>query len=167
MLSESRSGKGWFSGPIQGIRHIPRGEEPLNRLLDEMSPLHVAVRYDGELDSDKVIVYLDEVGALHRRRLEGKILKLVDETPAIWIASAISDPHPRPAFFRLVKKEQARWCKTASESIKNKVRRKVSTWISPAVVYGDIDRYHDRALCFTGILFINGKMIPHHNWPKY
>ena len=55
-----------------------------------------ALRYDGELDSDKVIVYLDEVGALHRRRLEGKVLKLVDETPAIWIASAITVRSKKP-----------------------------------------------------------------------
>jgi hypothetical protein len=49
-----------------------------------------ALTYDGGLDSDKAIVYLDEVGALRRRRLEGKVLKLADETPAIWIASAIT-----------------------------------------------------------------------------
>ncbi len=49
-----------------------------------------ALQYDGGLDSDKVIIHLDEAGALRRRRLEDKILTLVDETPAIWIASAIT-----------------------------------------------------------------------------
>lgn len=43
----------------------------------------------GKLDGD-VIVYLDEVAALRRRGLEGRLLKLVDETKAIWIASAIT-----------------------------------------------------------------------------
>ena len=46
--------------------------------------------YEGKLEGDKVIVYLDEIAALRRRRLEGMLLKLIDETPAIWIASAIS-----------------------------------------------------------------------------
>lgn len=46
--------------------------------------------HEGKLEGDKVIVYLDEIAALHRRRLEGILLKLIDETPAIWIASAIS-----------------------------------------------------------------------------
>ena len=105
----------------------------------------------------------EEVGERIAARLEQNPAGCIYFNPAV----TISDPQPRPAFFRLVKKEQARWCKTASESIKNKVRRKVSTWISPAVVNGDLDKYHDRALSYTGILFINGKMIPHHNWPVF
>ena len=27
------------------------------------------------------------------------------------------------------------------------------------------DRYLDRALCFTGILYIDGQLILPHNWP--
>ena len=46
--------------------------------------------HEGKLEGDKVIVYLDEIAALRRRRLEGMLLTLIDETPAIWIASAIS-----------------------------------------------------------------------------
>jgi len=46
--------------------------------------------HEGKLEGDKVIVYLDEIAALRRRRLEGMLLKLIDEAPAIWIASAIS-----------------------------------------------------------------------------
>ena len=45
--------------------------------------------YEGKLDGE-VIVYLDEIAALRRRRLEGILLKMIDETPAIWMASAIS-----------------------------------------------------------------------------
>lgn len=82
-------------------------------------------------------------------------------------AVTISCPEPSAAFFQLVKKEQARWCRQASSTFENSVHRKVSSWISPAVVNGERDQYHDRALCFTGILFINGKMIPHHNWPVF
>lgn len=81
-------------------------------------------------------------------------------------AVTISCLQPSPEFIQLIKKEQSRWCRQASETFKNHSRRKVSTWSSPAVVNGERDQYHDRALCFTGILFINGKMIAHHNWPK-
>jgi len=82
-------------------------------------------------------------------------------------AVTISCSRPSPEFFHRVRKEQARWCRQASRTFKNHVRRRVSSWSSPAVVDGDRDRYHDRALCFTGILFINGKMIPNHNWPDF
>ena len=81
-------------------------------------------------------------------------------------AVTISCPQPGPEFFQRVKQEQSRWCQRASSTFKNSVRRKVSSWISPDVVEGRRDQYHDRALCFTGILLINGKMIPHHNWPR-
>lgn len=43
-----------------------------------------------DLESERTIIYLDEVAALRRRGLEGKLLKWIDEMPAIWIASAIS-----------------------------------------------------------------------------
>jgi hypothetical protein len=48
------------------------------------------LRQESEMESDKTVVILDEVAALGRRRLEGKLLKLIDESQAIWIASAIS-----------------------------------------------------------------------------
>ena len=82
-------------------------------------------------------------------------------------AVTVSCPQPCPKFFQRVKKEQARWCRQASSTFENSVRRTVSSWTSPDVVNRSRDRYHDRALCFTGILFINGKMISHHNWPVF
>lgn len=110
------------------------------------------------------IKYLAEkVGQRIAARLEQNPAGCIYFNPAV----TISCPQPSPEFFQLVKKEQARWCGQASSTFEKSVRRKVSTWISPAVVNGNIDKYLDRALCFTGILFINGKMIAHHNWPKY
>ena len=53
---------------------------------DELDELEA----EGELHSEKTIVYLDEVAVLRQRRLEGRLLKLIDETEATWIASAIS-----------------------------------------------------------------------------
>ncbi len=99
----------------------------------------------------------------------GRIIAHVTQNPTGCVyfnpAVTISCSQPCPAFFQVVKKEQADWCRQASRTFKNPVRRRVSSWISPAVVNGERSRYHDRALCFTGILFINGKMIPHRNWP--
>jgi len=53
---------------------------------DELDSLHTEVRFE----SESTIIYLDEVAALRSRRLEGRLLKLIDETEAIWIASAVS-----------------------------------------------------------------------------
>ncbi len=41
-------------------------------------------------ESATALVYLDEVAALGRRGLDTVLLKAIDETPAIWIASAIT-----------------------------------------------------------------------------
>lgn len=54
--------------------------------MDELE----ALRRDGGLDRENTVVYLDEVAALRPRRFEGRLLKLIDESPAIWIASAIT-----------------------------------------------------------------------------
>ncbi len=47
-----------------------------------------------DLESLKTIVYLDEVQALGERNLEGSLLKLMDESPATFIASAIALREP-------------------------------------------------------------------------
>ena len=75
---------------------------------------------------------------------------------------------PSPEFWRVVRKEQARWCRQASGTIRRNVRRRVSTWVSDEPPLNKHARYLDRALCFTGILFIDGKLIQSqsHSWPK-
>jgi|GEM_PF-2535978 DNA polymerase III, gamma/tau subunits len=45
---------------------------------------------DSKLYSNKTLIHLDEIAALRRRNLEGRLLKMVDESHAVWIASAIS-----------------------------------------------------------------------------
>lgn len=45
---------------------------------------------DVDLESRRTIIYLDEVAALGRRELENILLKPIDESPCIWIASAIT-----------------------------------------------------------------------------
>ena len=43
-----------------------------------------------DVESDRSVIYLDEVAALGRRGLEPYILKPIDESRAVWIASAIT-----------------------------------------------------------------------------
>jgi len=43
-----------------------------------------------EAESATTLIYLDEVAALGRRGIDTLMLKAIDETPAIWIASAIA-----------------------------------------------------------------------------
>ncbi|WLD14655.1 hypothetical protein [Planctellipticum variicoloris] len=82
-------------------------------------------------------------------------------------AATVSCPSPWPEFFRLVRREQSRWCRRADNTIPRKVRRSPSRWISGGEwISNKYARYLDRALCFTGVLFIDGKLIQSHNWPK-
>ena len=82
--------------------------------------------------------------------------------PAVTVAC----PLPSQEFFRIVCEERARWCRRAGNTIPQKNRRSTSNWISGGQWISDkFARYLDRALCFTGILFIDGKFIPPHSWP--
>ena len=68
-------------------------------------------------------------------------------------------------FFRVVRREQSRWCRQASHIFPRRVRRKASRWVTSEVISDKHIRYLDRALLFTGVLFINGRLILPHNWP--
>ncbi len=80
-------------------------------------------------------------------------------------AVTVTCSDPLPVFFNVVKKEQSRWCRQASATFTRRVRRRASQWVSGGEWTTDkFDRFKDRALCFTGVLFIDGKAIPHHEW---
>lgn len=49
---------------------------------------------NADLEDLRTVIYLDEVAALGRRGLEGHLLKPIDESPCVWIASAISVNKP-------------------------------------------------------------------------
>lgn len=78
------------------------------------------LRFDGILDNEKMIIYLDEVAALRRRRLEGRLLKLLDESKAIWIASAIS-------LQRMKGDRKGEWTERLSKEMKGRFSVKVGT----------------------------------------
>lgn len=74
---------------------------------------------------------------------------------------------PTPEFFRIVRKERARWCRRAGNTIPRSVQRGSSRWISGGEwISNKYARYLDRALSFTGILFIEGQPVLRHDWPR-
>ena len=80
-------------------------------------------------------------------------------------AVTVTCRQPRPEFFRMVHKEQARWCRQAGNTIPRTVRRSSSRWIGAGQwISNKYARYLDRALSFTGILFIDGKLVLPHEW---
>lgn len=79
----------------------------------------------------------------------------------------VSHPEPTEEFFRIVRREQSRWCRQAASTFPRRLRRRQSNWVSGGEwIKNKDDRYLDRALCFTGILYINGKMVRPHEWPE-
>ena len=82
-------------------------------------------------------------------------------------AFTVSSPEPTPAFFREVRKRQAEWCRRASRTFPSSVRRRVSLWVSDAGPFRSKgERYFHRALCYTGVLLVNGNFIYPCNWKR-
>jgi len=73
---------------------------------------------------------------------------------------------PHEAFFEKVWRFQAQWCRRAKTAFSERGRRNVAEWVGGGEVlttkYG---KFLDRSLCFTGILFIDGKVVAPHDWP--
>lgn len=84
--------------------------------------------------------------------------------PAVTVACLV----PSPRFFEIVRREQARWCRQAARMFSRTVRRRVSRWVGGGVWDNHrYSRFLDRGLCFTGVLFIDGVLVPSHRWPKH
>lgn len=82
--------------------------------------------------------------------------------PAITVSCSL----PTTAFFGKIRQEQARWCRIASQTFRKRDRRSAKKWVSHEIIGDKHLRYLDRAMCFTGALFINGSLVPHHKWPQ-
>lgn len=82
-------------------------------------------------------------------------------------ATTVSCTGPTLAFFVVVGKEQARWCRQVRHTFPKRTRRRVQNWVSHERTNHMFDRYLNRAACFTGILFIDQQLVPPHLWPKY
>ena len=71
------------------------------------------------------------------------------------------------AFYRAVRRQQARWCRQYGGTLGRASRRKVRDWRSPSLSANasKYDRYLDRAVVWTGVLFVHGRQSPPHEWP--
>jgi|GEM_PF-2741358 hypothetical protein len=76
-------------------------------------------------------------------------------------------PNPTGAFFKVIRNEQARWCRQAGSTFPRSIRRRASRWVAGGEWLNEkFARYLDRSLAFTGILFVDGVMVPPNRWPK-
>jgi hypothetical protein len=70
---------------------------------------------------------------------------------------------PSPEFWRIVRKEQARWCRQAGKTIPRRNRRSASRWTGDGQwISSKYARFLDRALSFTGVLCIDGRLLSTH-----
>lgn len=81
------------------------------------------------------------------------------------IATVISTA-PTAKFFRIVYKQQAEWCKRSRTTFGRRPMRSAKNWASPDGKTTKFERFLERAMCFTGILFQNGNIVPPHEWQR-
>ena len=81
--------------------------------------------------------------------------------------ATVSCREPTPEFFKEVRRRQAQWCKQSRTLFGQDARRSAKHWGSDRGWLTKQERFLERALCFTGALFINGKLMPPHRWRDY
>ena len=70
-------------------------------------------------------------------------------------------------FFLEVRKRQAEWCRRAGRTIPRRVRRRVARWVDDSgLALSKTQRYLRRAMCFTGVLFVNGRLMHPDHWMR-
>jgi hypothetical protein len=130
----------------------------LESILTDESPRGVRVRhYKPDLQSpgDAVRARIIKLPAIHRG--------CIYFNP---VAEVISD-HPSQAFFQEVQLRQRQWFKASRTIFGRHVRRRVKDWASD---YGPLtkkEKFIDRAVCYTGILLIDGEIIQPHRWKQF
>lgn len=130
----------------------------MDAVLNEKEPKISIQRHSVDWES-----LADDVGVRVTRSLRDNPTGCLYLNPAV----TVSSPDPSREFFRVVRKEQSRWCRRSSSAFSKEACRSSRSWSSGGVWFGNkFARYLDRALCFTGILFIGGRLIQPHNWPK-
>lgn len=71
---------------------------------------------------------------------------------------------PTEEFFSIVRKRQAEWCKRSMTIFGRRASRKVRNWVNANGPLKKREQFFDRGLCFTGVLFVDGDLIPPHAW---
>lgn len=105
--------------------------------------------------------------------LNEQVCKRLSARPRPWPTCLYANPialvtcsDPTKEFFAVVRKRQAQWARQ-SRSTFGFGRRKLKLWASANGVLPKKERFFERARCFTGVLYINGKFIAPHLWRDY
>ncbi len=81
------------------------------------------------------------------------------------IATVISS-EPTKQFFRTVRKRQSEWCQRSRTTFGRRSTRRTKNWVMPEGSSSKHDRFLQRSLCFIGILFVDGSIVPPHEWSQ-
>ena len=77
----------------------------------------------------------------------------------------ITCDQPTPKFFVIVHKHQAEWCKRSRSIFTRSQTRRVKGWFT-GEEQNKYQKFIIRGLCFTGLLFVQGKAVPSHEWQR-
>lgn len=107
-----------------------------------------------------------------RQPVEKRLLEHLNREPKgcfyINPVATVWCPEASLSFFEAVRREQARWCRQSSSTFSSQIRRRASKWISDGTVIRDkFARFLDRALCFTGLLIQDGRIVPASEWKHH
>lgn len=97
-------------------------------------------------------------------RIEATVLQAPHACHYFNPAVTVSCSHQTDAFFRTIRREQARWCRVASQTFRKRQRRRVRVWVASEPFHHKHARYLNRTACLTGILFMSGRLVPNHQW---
>jgi hypothetical protein len=73
---------------------------------------------------------------------------------------------PTSQFFRTVRKRQSEWCQRSRTTFGRRPTRQTKNWVTLEAIPSKLDRFLQRSLCFTGILFVDGNIVPPHEWSR-
>jgi hypothetical protein len=74
---------------------------------------------------------------------------------------------PTEGFFAEARKHQGHWCKLARRFMGKDMVRSVSAWQTAHQEKAKLEKYMSRSLQFIGVLIVNGKLIPAHEWKNW
>ena len=127
--------------------------------VDTPSPAPVTVvrRHDPDIEN-----LLDQVTSRVTHILSNEQPRYAFMNP---IATVICS-EPTKQFFRTVRKRQSEWCQRSRTTFGRRSTRRTKNWVMPEGSSSKHVRFLQRSLCFTGILFVDGSIVPPHEWSR-
>ena len=125
-----------------------------------MSQLKITIHQDYNIDPENLAKPVQE-----------RAIEFVGQYPTSVIylnpiCTIVAD-EPSKAFFETVKKWQGKWCKQVSSTIGRSSRRRTRDYISDRGRMSKRVRFFERAFSFTGILFVDQKIVQPHRWSEF